>query len=188
VEGGEEDGGTQMNDKHLAVITPLILLVIMVAFTQTQIVPIWLSTHRSTLESALPEASGLQLVGYNFNRDLVQVSVTLWNRGTNPLNITSVYFDKLKLIKGTVGSPTDPTITGTNPEGNLTVTANDIVFPAAYHWNMYTAAGNQPIIQPNGFVTFYLGISSPLPGSVHTLIVLAGTQQFVFELQKQATI
>jgi hypothetical protein len=170
-----------MNDKHLAVATPLILLVIMVAFTQSQIVPTWLSTHRSTLETPQPEELGLQLVGYNFNRDLVQVSVTLWNRGTSPLNITSVYFDKLKLIRGTVGSPTDPTIVGAEPEGNLTITADDIVFPAAYHWNMYTAAGNQPMIQPNGFATLYLGISSP-PGSVHTLIVLADSQQFTFEL------
>ena len=173
-----------MNDKHLAVITPIILLVIMVAFTQTQIVPIWLGSHRSTLESTLPEASGLQLVGYNFNRDLVQVSVTLWNRGTNPLNITAVYFDKLRLIKGTVGSPTDPTIIGAEPTGNLTITANDIVFPAAYHWNMYNTAGTQATIQPNGFVTLYLGVSSPEPGSVHTVVVLAGAQEFVFQLQR----
>jgi hypothetical protein len=173
-----------MNDKHLAVITPLILLVIMVAFTQTQIVPIWLTDHRSTLESSLPDVSGLQLVGYNFNRDLVQVSVTLWNRGTSPLTITAIYFDNVKLIKGTVGSPTDPTIIRSKPQGNLSITSNDIVFPASYRWNMFTGGGNIPIIQPNGFVTLFLGVSSPTPGSVHTLIVLAGTQEFVFELQR----
>jgi hypothetical protein len=173
-----------VNDKHLAVITPLILLVIMVAFTQTQIVPIWLTGHRSSLESSLPDVSGLQLVGYNFNRDLVQVSVTLWNRGTSPLNITAIYFDNVKLIKGTVGSPTDPTIIGSKPQGNLSITSNDIVFPAAYRWNMFNAAGNQPIIQPNGFVSLYLGVSSPVPGSVHTMIILAGAQEFIFELQR----
>jgi hypothetical protein len=173
-----------MNDKHLAVITPLILLVIMVAFTQTQIVPIWLTGHRSSLETSLPDVSGLQLVGYNFNRDLVQVSVTLWNRGTSPLNITSIYFDNIKLIKGTVGSPTDPTIIGSVPQGNLSLTSNDIVFPASHRWNMFTGGGTQPIIQPNGFVTLYLGVSSPTPGSTHTLTVLAGAQEFQFELQK----
>lgn len=173
-----------MNDKHLAVITPLILLVIMVAFTQTQIVPIWLTDHRSSLESSLPDVSGLQLVGYNFNRDLVQVSVTLWNRGTSPLNITAIYFDNVKLIKGTVGSPTDPTIIGSTPEGNVSITSNDIVFPASSRWNMFTGGGNIPIIQPNGFVTLFLGVSSPTPGSMHTLIVLAGAQEFVFELQR----
>jgi hypothetical protein len=173
-----------MNDKHLAVITPLILLVIMVAFTQTQIVPIWLTGHRSSLESSLPDGSGLQLVGYNFNRDLVQVSVTLWNRGTSPLNITEIYFDNFKLIKGTIGSATDPTIIGSAPQGNLSITSNDIVFPASYHWNMFTGGGIKPIIQPNGFVTLFLGVSSPTPGSMHTLIVLAGAQAFVFEIQR----
>ena len=173
-----------MNDKQLAVITPLILLVIMVAFTQTQIVPAWLTGHRSSLESSLPEVAGLQLVGYNFNRDLVQVSVTLWNRGTSPLNITAIYFDSVRLTQGTVGSPTDPTIIGSKPQGNLSMTSNDIAFPASYRWNMFTAGGNIPIIQPNGFVTLFLGVSSPTPGSTHTLIVLAGAQEFVFELQR----
>jgi hypothetical protein len=173
-----------MNDKQLAIVTPLVLLVIMVAFAQTQITSVWLTNHRSSFESSLPNASGLQLVGYNFNRDLVQVSVTLWNRGSNPLNITAIYFDNLRLIKGVVGAPTDPTILGYKPQGNLSLTSNDIVFPASYHWNMFTAGGTLPIIQPNGFISLYLGVSSPSPGSVHTLIVLAGIQQFVFELQR----
>lgn len=173
-----------MNDKQLAIVTPLVLLVIMVAFAQTQITSIWLTNHRSSLESPLPNASGLQLVGYNFNRDLVQVSVTLWNRGSSPLNITAVYFDNLRLIKGIVGAPTDPTILGYKTQANLSLASNDIVFPASYRWNMFTAGGTQPIIQPNGFVSLYLGVSSPVSGSTHTLIVLAGVQQFVFELQR----
>jgi hypothetical protein len=146
--------------------------------------------HRPPLITRIlaADVSGLQLVGYNFNRDLVQVSVTLWNRGTNPLNITAIYFDKVRLIKGTIGSPTDPTIIGSMPvmptQGNLSITSNDIVFPASYRWNMFTGRGNQPIIQPNGFVTLFLGVSSPTPGSMHTLIVLAGAQEFVFELRR----
>jgi hypothetical protein len=171
-----------MNDKQLALITPLILLVIMVGFTQTRIVPIWLTDHRSSLESSLPDVSGLQLVGYNFNRDLVQVSVTLWNRGTSPLNITAIYFDNVKLIKGIVGSPTDPTIMGSAAQGNLSITSNDIVFPASYRWNMFTGGGIIPIIQPNGFVTLFLGVTSTTPGSTHALLVVAGAQQYVFEL------
>lgn len=173
-----------MNDKHLAVVTPLVLLVIMVAFAQTQITAVWLTNHRSSLETSLPNASGLQLVGYNFNRDLVQVSVTLWNRGSSPLSITAVYFDNLRLIKGIVGAPTDPTILGYTLPANVSLTSNDIAFPASYHWNMFTAGGTLPIIQPNGFVSLYLGVSSPILGSTHTLIVLAGAQQFVFELQR----
>jgi hypothetical protein len=173
-----------MNDKHLAVITPLILLVIMVAFTQTQIVPIWLTGHRSSLESSLPDVSGLQLVGYNFNRDLVQVSVTLWNKGSNPVDIAAIYFDNVRLTRGVIGAPTDPTILGYSQQANSSITSNDIVFPASYHWNMFTGGGNLPIIQPNGFVTLFLGVSSPTPGSMHTLIVLAGAQEFVFELQR----
>jgi hypothetical protein len=172
-----------MNDKHLAVITPLILLVIMVAFTQTQIVPIWLASHRSTLESALPEVSGLKLVGYNFNRDLVQVSVTLWYKGSSPLEITAIYYDNMRLIKGIVGSPTDPTILGYTPQGNLSINSNDIIFPASEHWNMFTGGATMPVIQPNGFVTIYLGISSS-PGSTHTLTVVAGTQEYAFKLQR----
>ena len=171
-----------MNDKQLAIITPLILLIIMMAFTQTQIVPIWLSNHKSSLESSLPDVSGLQLVGYNFNRDLVQVSVTLWNKGSNPLDITAIYYDNIRLIKGVVGSPTDPTILGYTPQGNSTVTSTDIVFPASYHWNMFTGGGTLPIILPNGFVTLYLGVSSPMPGITHTLLLIAGTQEYVFEL------
>jgi hypothetical protein len=171
-----------MTDKQLAVIVPLVLLVIMIAFTQTQIVPIWLTAHRSSLESSLPEVSGLQLVGYNFNRDLVQISVTLWNRASNPLEITAIYFDNIRLIRGIVGSPTDPTILGYTPQGNASITSTDIVFPASYHWNMFTSGGTSPIIQPNGFVSLYLGVSSPASGASHTLLVIAGAQQYVFEL------
>jgi hypothetical protein len=173
-----------MKEKHLALVTPLILLAIMVAFTQTQIVPMWLATHRSSLETPLPRESNLQLVGYNFNRNLVQVSVTLWNKGSNTLNITAIYFDNLKLLIGTIGWPTDPTIIGPVAQGNTTMTSNDIVFPAAYHWNMLNPAGTQPSIQKDGFITLYLGVTSFVPGSVHTLIVVAGSQQFAFELQR----
>jgi hypothetical protein len=173
-----------MNDKHLAVITPLMLLAIIVAFTQTQIVPLWLTGHRSSLESSLPDVSGLQLVGFNFNRDLVQISVTLWNRGGSPLDITAVYYDNIRLIKGIVGSPTDPTIIGYTPQGNSSITSSDIIFPASYHWNMLTGGPTVPVIQPNGFVTLYLGVSSTTPGSTHTLTVVAGTQEYAFELQR----
>lgn len=173
-----------MNDKRLALITPIVLLVIMVVFTQTMVMPIWLTSHRATLESPLVDGSGLQLVGYNFNRDLVQVSVTLWNRGPNPINVTAIYFDDLRLVKGTIGFPTDPTIIGDVREGNLTITSNDIVFPAAYHWNMFNAAGAQPVIQPNGFITLYLGVTSYVPGSTHIVTVLAGEQQFSFQIQR----
>ncbi len=173
-----------MTDKQLAVIVPLVLLVIMIAFTQTQIVPIWLTGHRSSLESSLPDVSGLQLVGYNFNRDLVQISVTLWNRGSNPLEITAIYYDNIRLIRGIVGSPTDPTILGYTPQGTASISSNDIVFPASYHWNMFTGGGSRSIIQPNGFVTLYLGVSSPVSGVSHALLVVAGAQGYVFELAR----
>ena len=171
-----------MNDKQLAVITPLVLLVIMVAFTQTQIVPIWQTGHRSELESSLPSASGLQLVGYNFNRDLVQVSVTLWNKGSNPLDIAAIYFDNVRLTRGVIGAPTDPTILGYPQPANSSITSNDIIFPASYHWNMFTAAGTVPVIQPNGFVTLYLGVTSNVPYTSHTLIVFTANQEYEFEL------
>ncbi len=171
-----------MNDKQLAVITPLILLVIMVAFTQTQIVPIWLADHRSTLESSLTSVSGLQLVGYNFNRDLVQVSVTLWNKNPNPLQVVAIYYDNVRLTKGVVGASTDPTILGYSTSTNSSITANDIIFPASYHWNMFTYAGTVPVIQPNGFATLYLGVSSYAPGTTHTLTVVSDNQEFTFDL------
>jgi hypothetical protein len=171
-----------VNEKHLAVITPLILLVIMVAFTQTQIVPIWLNIHKSSLETSLRDASGLQLVGYNFNRDLVQVSVTLWNKGSNPVDITAIYYDNVRLTRGVVGAPTDPTIIGYSEQTNSSITSNDIIFPDSYHWNMYTYGGSVPVIQPNGFVTLYLGVSSNVPGTNHTLIVLTANQEYVFDL------
>ena len=172
-----------MNDKQLAVVTPLILLVMMVAFTQTQIVPTWQTGHRSSLESSLPDVSGLQLVGYNFNRDLVQVSVTLWNKGTSPIDIAAIYFDNVRLTKGVVGAPTDPTILGYSLPANSSLTSNDIAFPASYHWNMFTYAGTVPVIQPNGFVSLYLGVSSNSPGTTHTMIVLTtSNQEYAFDL------
>ncbi len=173
-----------MDDKKLAVVTPLLLLTILVAFTQSQIVPYWLVNHKSSLESSLPSAGGMQLLGYNFNKDLAQVSVTLWNKGSGAISVTAIYYDNVKLIEGVVGSPTDLMIPGyPATQGNSSLTSNDIIFPASEHWNMLTGGNTLPVMQPNDIVTLYLGVSATVAGSTHTLMVVAGTQAFEFELQ-----
>ncbi len=173
-----------MDDKKLAVVTPFLLLTILVAFTQTQIVPYWIVNHKSSLESPLPAAGGLQLLGYNFNRDLAQVSVTLWDKGSGTIAVTAVYFDNVKLIEGVVGAPTDlmiPSYPAT--QGNSSLTSNDITFPVNAHWNMLTEGSTLPVMQPNDILTLYLGVSATVAGSTHTLMVVAGTQAFEFQLQ-----
>lgn len=167
-----------MNDKKLAIVTPLILLLIVVTFSQVQIVPQWLVIQQTGPAVANTKSGTLQVLGYNYNRDLVQISVTLWNRGSAQINITGVSYDGLALKRGTVGSPNDLL------NGSATLTPNDIIFAATDHWNMYTQGPTVPLMRPNGIATLYLGVSSTTPGLTHTLVVISGVQQYVFELER----
>ncbi len=165
-----------MNDTKLAIITPLVMLVIVIAFAQTFIVPYWTADRKSPFPAG-PGIANLQMVGYNYNKDLASISVTLWDKSTSPVEVTGVSYDGTALIKGAVGSPTDLT----NSSG---VSEDDLVFPAANHWNMFTEGPSTPLIEPSALVTFYLGVGPALPGSVHTIIVASGTLNYVFQVQK----
>ncbi len=175
-----------MDDRKLAVITPLMIVALFIALTQIQIVPLWLANHRSSLESSGPDVAGLQLVGYNYNKDLAQVSVSLWNKGDSPLVITTVYYDDAKLVKGVIGSPADnttPNMATAHSHGNSSISSNDIIFPSSNHWNMFTGGGIVPVIEPNAIVMLYLGVTAETQSSNHSLTIVAGTEQYVFELK-----
>lgn len=185
-----------MDDKRLAIITPLVLLVILVTFTQVLIVPRWLPIHKTGPAAAQPRAGDLQIMEYNYNKDLVQISVALWNRGGAPLTITGISYDGLTLVRGTVGSPNDlialdntPSmpgmmLRGTSGNSSGYLTSNDIIFPASDHWNMDTAGASAPTIEPNGIATLYLGVTSTTPGSTHALEIIVGAQHYLFELER----
>lgn len=164
-----------MNDNKLAIITPLVVLIILISFTQVVIIPNWTTDHKFPAGGS--NTADLLLLGYHYNKDLATLSFTLWDKGTTATNVTGISYDRAVLIMGTVGSPTDLT------SANGTISANDIVFPAADHWNMFTGGPVSPIIEPNGMATLYLGIGPTIPGSVHTLIVASANQNYAFNVQ-----
>ncbi len=166
-----------MNDKKLAIITPLVILVIMISFAQLFIIPYWMTAHKfpTTGTAAVSGSGDLLMLGYNYNKDLATLSATFWNKGGASMIITRVSFDGSVLIMGTVGSPTDLTHTVN------VVTANDIVFPAANHWNMFTGGPTTPLMEASSIATFYLGVGTTDAGS-HSLVLTVGTTNYTFEV------
>jgi hypothetical protein len=176
-----------MNERKLAAITPLVLLLIIVVFAQLFVVPRWVAVQETAPTSWGPNVSGLQLLGYNYNRDLVEISVAFWNRGSQSLTIAGVSYDGVPLTMGKVGSPNDLMFAGNSlnvdpVKMNSTITPNEIIFPASDHWNMYTYGPTVPKMEANGMATLYLGVTSVTPGTTHTLVIEAGGQQYVFQL------
>lgn len=176
-----------MKEKKLAAITPLVLLAIVIVFAQAFVVPRWIAIQETAPTSWGPEVKGLQLLGYNYNRDLAEMSIAFWNRGSQAINITGVSYDGTLLAMGNVGSPNDLTFKGNtlihdSMTMNSTITPNEIIFPASDHWNMFTHGPSVPRMDPNGMATLYLGVSSANLGTAHTLIIEAGIQQYVFRL------
>lgn len=167
------------NNRKYLVLAPIVVLVLMMLFTQGFLLSPWLQERKMSNESDFcPQA--LCLVEYNYNRDLVQASVTLYNAGTKPLTITDVFYDGKRLTEGFVGAPNDPTIM---PLPGPAISANDIIFAAPSQWNMNTEGPTTPTILPGGIATLYLGVSTFNPGSPHILkiVVQGGSYAFVIE-------
>jgi len=166
------------NRKHL-VLTPIVVLVLMMLLSQGFFVGPWLKERKMTNEAAFCPQT-LCLVNYNYNRDQIQASVTLYNSGTMPLTITDVFYDGNRLMEGLVGSPNDPTIM---PLPGPAISASDIIFPTAGQWNMNTDGPTTPTILPGGIATLYLGVSTFQPGSPHILKidVQGGSYAFIIE-------
>jgi hypothetical protein len=114
-------------------------------------------------------AQGLQLMGYNFDKDLTQTSVTLWYKGGAPLSVSAVSFD---------GVPLKPGLSGA---ARLTST-NEMIFASAGAWNLDTG-GSSSVVQPNTILTLYLGVSSVSAGMSHSLQMTAGGQTYTFALE-----
>jgi hypothetical protein len=166
------------NRKYL-VLTPIVVLVLMIVFTQGFLLSPWLQERKMTNEvDFCPQT--LCLVNYNYNSDVQSSSVTLYNSGTMPLTITDVYYDGNMLTEGLVGSPNDPTIM---PLPGPPISASDIIFPTAGQWNMNTDGPTTPTILPGGIATLYLGVSTFQPGSPHILKigVQGGSYAFIIE-------
>lgn len=160
----------------LIIATPLIILSLSIAL------------HVGYLEATKPaaEAQSLQLLGYTYNRQMVQLSVTLWNTGRRPLTISGVIYDGVELTRGLVGAPIDANLAGTaqqRSEGILS--SKELVFAAAGHWNMDTGGPRSPSVQPMGVVTLYLGITSTDVGSRYTLRIVADGREYAFTLEFQ---
>jgi hypothetical protein len=166
------------NRKYL-VLAPIVVLALMMLFTQGFFLSPWLQERKMSNESDFCPQT-LCLVNYNYNRDLIQASVTLYNAGTEPLTITDVFYDGNRLMEGFVGSPNDPTIM---PLPGPTISANDIIFPAASQWNMNTEGPTTPTILPGGIATLYLGVATFNTGSPHILkvVVQGGSYAFIIE-------
>jgi hypothetical protein len=166
------------NRKYL-VLAPIVVLVLMMLLTQGFLLSPWLQERKMSNEADFCPQT-LCLVNYNYNRDLIQASVTLYNAGTEPLTITDVFYDGNRLTEGFVGSPNDPTIM---PLPGPAISANDIIFPAPSQWNMNTEGPTTPTILPGGIATLYLGVATFNTGSPHILkiVVQGGSYAFVIK-------
>ena len=167
------------NNRKYLVLTPIVVLVLMIVFTQGFLLSPWLQERKMSNEvDFCPQT--LCLVNYNYNSDVQSSSVTLYNSGTMSLTITDVYYDGNMLTEGLVGSPNDPTIM---PLPGPATSASDIIFPAAGQWNMNTDGPTTPTILAGGIATLYLGVSTFQPGSPHILKidVQGGSYAFIIE-------
>jgi len=170
------------NRKYI-VLVPLMVLALLMLVTQGFLVGPWVQQRKmSNVVNFCPQT--LCLVEYNYNRDVISVSVTLYNAGTDPLTITNVFYDGNLLSEGFVGAPNDPTIL---PLPGPAVSANDIIFPAPNQWNMNTEGPTTPTILPGDIATLYLGVTTFNTGSVHILrILVQGGGSYAFVIQSQA--
>ena len=161
------------------VLAPIVILILIVIFTQGFLVGPWVQQRKMSNEADFCPQT-LCIVNYNYNRDLIQVSITLYNSGTLPLTIADVFYDGNRLTEGLVGSPNDPTIVALPGPA---VSASDIIFPAPGQWNMNTEGPTTPTILPGGIATLYLGVSTFQPGSPHILKlnVEGGSYAFILE-------
>ena len=171
------------SDKKYIVLIPLMVLVLTMLVSQGLLVGPWVQQRKMSNEvDFCPQT--LCLVEYNYNRDVISVSVTLYNAGTNPLTITNVFYDGNMLTEGFVGAPNDPTIL---PLPGPAVSANDIIFPALNQWNMNTEGPTTPTILVGGIATLYLGVPTFNTGSAHILrIVVQGGGSYAFVIESQA--
>ena len=172
-----------LSDKNrkYVILAPIVVLAFTMLITQGFLVGPWVQQRKtSNIVDFCPQT--LCVVEYNYNRDLVQASVTLYNAGTEPVTITDVFYDGIRLTKGFVGAPNDPTII---PLPGPAVSANDIIFPAPNQWNMNTEGPTTPTILAGGIATLYLGVATFNIGSPHVLKidVEGGSYSFVIETQ-----
>ena len=168
-------------NRRYFVIAPIVVLALTIIISQVFLVGPWIQERKmSNVVDFCPQT--LCVVEYNYNRDLVQASVTLYNAGSRPLTITDVFYDGNKLTEGFVGAPNDPTIA---PLPGPAMSANDIIFPDPNQWNMNTEGPVTPTILAGGIATLYLGVATFNPGSPHILKidVLGGSYSFVIETQ-----
>jgi len=166
-------------NRRYLVLTPIVVLALMMVFTQAFLLGPWLQERKMSNEADFCPQT-LCLVDYNYNRDQIQASVTLYNAGSKPLTITDVFYDGKRLTEGFVGSPNDPTIM---PLPGPAISANDIIFPVPNQWNMNTDGPTTPTILPGGIATLYLGVATFNTGTPHILkiVVQGGSYAFVIE-------
>jgi archaellum component FlaF (FlaF/FlaG flagellin family) len=173
-------GNSSENKKNLMLI-PIAVLIIAALLAQVFFVSTWVQQRRMSNEvSFCPQT--LCLVNYNYNRDRNEISVTLYNSGSDPVTITDVVYDGNPLIQGIVGPPNDPTIM---PTGGPSVSASDIIFPDFNHWNMNTQGQTTPTILPGAIATLFLGESTFNVGSIHILKITAQGQTYAFILESK---
>jgi hypothetical protein len=137
-----------------------------ITYAHNRLEGILLMMKNSLLER---RASGLQLMGYNYARDLVQLSVTFRNVGPSPLDLTEVRYDGTTLTKGYVVTSSSTSITG-------------IVFAQANHWNLDTGGSSGGFIAPGAVVTLYLGVAHDSRSATHRLVLVCGGQEYAFDL------
>lgn len=126
--------------------------------------------HSTGGASQKPAVESLELLGYNYARGLAQLSITLWNRGSDSVSIMDIFYDGGKLAKGVIGS---------SPK----IQTNNIIFAASDHWNLDNGGGGEPTIRPNTIAILYLGVSSLQSPSLHTLLIVASSETYAFNLE-----
>lgn len=168
------------NRKYLA-LAPIIVLALMILVTQGFLLSPWVQERKMSNEADFCPQT-LCIANYNYNRDLIQASITLYNAGTKPLTITDVFYDGNRLTEGFVGAPNDPTIM---PLPGPALSANDIIFPAPNQWNMNTEGPTTPTILPGGIATLYLGVPTFNPGSPHILKIVVQGESYAFVIESQ---
>lgn len=174
----------------LVIVLPLVVLLTAIVISQTYITNGLPGRFSSIGRAAIaePDAPELQLMGYNYNRQLLMLSLTLYNAGSTQLTILNLTYDGHALARGEIGGRLPQYSGGTNSSGSLCLvpTSNDLIFPQSNYWNIDTGGLCTPTIIPSGYAQLFIGVS-PTSQTEHTLQVWTQQGTFNFALRDNSS-
>ncbi|MEM1944219.1 MAG: hypothetical protein QW756_00575 [Nitrososphaerota archaeon] len=142
-------------------------ILMLIAVVGVVIVTIWTLNLMKPYGPGVPTV--INLKGYNFARDLAQLSLTVANEHTGPLVVKSISLNGTELrLEGLSDSKL--------------FRGSEIVFAPYGGWRCPYILSSQCVVPPRGITTLYIGVAWE-PGSVYNIALITDKGVFTFELK-----